>query len=125
MTGVAPQSRVMIAGIQVGVVSKIWLDHGRARVDVKMFPGTVLYDDAASLKVEAPVTYVDYLGRAELNATVHGTLGNAFAVIKDKVLYGRKFVGIERSSAGVSLKPDSLPQGTQTARPPQICTISG
>ncbi len=47
MTGVAPQSRVMIAGIQVGVVSKIWLDHGRARVDVKMFPGTVLYDDAA------------------------------------------------------------------------------
>jgi phospholipid/cholesterol/gamma-HCH transport system substrate-binding protein len=47
MTGVAPQSRVMISGIQVGVVDKIWLDHGRARVDVKMNPETILYDDAA------------------------------------------------------------------------------
>src|SRR5206468_4304287 len=47
MTGVAPQSRVMISGIQVGVVSKIWLDHGRARVDIKMNPEIVLYDDAA------------------------------------------------------------------------------
>src|SRR3954466_3845846 len=47
MTGVAPQSRVMISGIQVGVVDKIWLDHGRARVDVKMNPDTVLWDDAA------------------------------------------------------------------------------
>ena len=27
-----------------------------------------------------------------------GKLGNAFGVIKDKVLYGRKFVGIERST---------------------------
>ena len=33
-----------------------------------------------------------------LLSDVDGTLGNAFAVIKDKVLYGRKFVGIERST---------------------------
>lgn len=42
-----------------------------------LYHRVVLYNDAASLKVEAPATYVDYLGRAELNATVHGTLGNA------------------------------------------------
>lgn len=47
MTGVAPQSRVMISGIQVGVVDRIWLDQGKARVDVKMMPGVKLYDNAA------------------------------------------------------------------------------
>ncbi|MFO0549566.1 MAG: MlaD family protein [Polyangiaceae bacterium] len=47
MTGVAPQSRVMISGIQVGVVERIWLDDGRARVDIKMQPGVKLWRDAA------------------------------------------------------------------------------
>ncbi len=47
MTGVAPQSRVMISGIQVGVVDRIWLDGGKARVDVKMKPEVALFDDAA------------------------------------------------------------------------------
>lgn len=47
MTGVAPQSRVMISGIQVGVVDRIWLDQGRARVDIKMMPGVKLYENAA------------------------------------------------------------------------------
>jgi len=47
MTGVAPQSRVMISGIQVGVVERIWLDEGRARVDIKMRPDAPLYLDAA------------------------------------------------------------------------------
>jgi hypothetical protein len=42
-----------------------------------LYHRVVLYDDAASLKVEAPVTYVDYLGRAELNAVIHSTLGAA------------------------------------------------
>jgi phospholipid/cholesterol/gamma-HCH transport system substrate-binding protein len=47
MTGVAPQSRVLISGIQVGVVQRIWLDEGRARVDIKMRPDVPLYVDAA------------------------------------------------------------------------------
>ncbi|MBL9022990.1 MAG: MCE family protein [Myxococcales bacterium] len=47
MTGVAPQSRVMISGIQVGVVDRIWLDNGQARVDIKMKPEVHLYKDAA------------------------------------------------------------------------------
>jgi ABC-type transporter Mla subunit MlaD len=47
VTGVAPQSRVMISGIQVGVVDRIWLDQGRARVDIKMNPEVPLFDDAA------------------------------------------------------------------------------
>ena len=47
MSGVAPQSRVMVSGIQVGVVDRIWLDGGKARVDVKMRPEVDLFDDAA------------------------------------------------------------------------------
>lgn len=47
VTGVAPHSRVMVSGIQVGVVDRIWLDEGRARVDIKMMPDAPLYDDAA------------------------------------------------------------------------------
>jgi len=42
-----------------------------------LYDRVVLYNDAGSLKVEAPATYVDYLGRAELNATVHSALGDA------------------------------------------------
>jgi phospholipid/cholesterol/gamma-HCH transport system substrate-binding protein len=47
VTGVAPRSRVMVSGVQVGVVDKISLENGRARVDVKMKPEHILYDDAA------------------------------------------------------------------------------
>lgn len=42
-----------------------------------LYDRVVLYNDAASLKVQAPATYVDFLGRAELSATLHGTLGDA------------------------------------------------
>jgi len=47
VTGVAPLSRVMISGIQVGTVDRIWLDGGKARIDIKMFPTAPLYSDAA------------------------------------------------------------------------------
>ncbi len=47
MTGVAPHSRVMISGIQVGVVKRIWLEDGKARVDIRMRPDVTLYEDAA------------------------------------------------------------------------------
>jgi phospholipid/cholesterol/gamma-HCH transport system substrate-binding protein len=47
VTGVAPRSRVMISGVQVGVVDRISLHEGKARVDVKMKPDAKLYDDAA------------------------------------------------------------------------------
>lgn len=40
-----------------------------------LYHRVVLYADAASLKVAAPTTYVDFLGRAELNAIVHAALG--------------------------------------------------
>jgi hypothetical protein len=39
-----------------------------------LYHRVVLYDDAATLNLQAPVTYVDYLGRAELNAVIHRTL---------------------------------------------------
>lgn len=47
MTGVAPHSRVMISGIQVGVVKRIWLEDGKARVDIRMRPDVPLYENAA------------------------------------------------------------------------------
>src|SRR5262249_47017438 len=47
VTGIPPRSRVNISGIQVGVIDKISLEHGRVRVDIKMSPDTPLYDDAA------------------------------------------------------------------------------
>lgn len=47
VTGVAPKSRVMISGIQVGVVDRISLYEGVARLDIKMNPEVPLYQDAA------------------------------------------------------------------------------
>jgi phospholipid/cholesterol/gamma-HCH transport system substrate-binding protein len=47
VTGVAPKSRVMISGIQVGVVDRISLEKGQARVDIKMRPDIPLFVDAA------------------------------------------------------------------------------
>ena len=41
-----------------------------------LYHRVVLYDNAASLTVEAPATYVDFLGRPELTATIHRTLGD-------------------------------------------------
>lgn len=46
-TGVAPRSRVMISGIQVGVVDRISLYNGEARIDIRMSPDVPLYEDAA------------------------------------------------------------------------------
>lgn len=46
LSGVAPHSRVMIAGVQVGVVDRISLEKGKARVDVRMRPEFKLYEDA-------------------------------------------------------------------------------
>jgi phospholipid/cholesterol/gamma-HCH transport system substrate-binding protein len=45
-TGLAPNSRVMMAGIPVGTIESIKLDHGMARIDVKMMPEIVLHEDA-------------------------------------------------------------------------------
>jgi phospholipid/cholesterol/gamma-HCH transport system substrate-binding protein len=47
VTGIAPRSRVMIAGIQVGYIERLSLEKGMARVDVKMRPDFPLYEDAA------------------------------------------------------------------------------
>ncbi|HMJ53700.1 MAG TPA: MlaD family protein [Polyangiaceae bacterium] len=45
-TGLAPQSRVMMAGIPVGTIESIKLDHGMARIDVRMAPEVTLHEDA-------------------------------------------------------------------------------
>ena len=50
VTGIAPNSRVMTSGIQVGVIEKLSLENGQARVDIKMRPQYKLYIDAAAGK---------------------------------------------------------------------------
>jgi len=45
-TGLAPHSRVTIAGIAVGSIDKISLEKGRARVDVKMSKDVALFQSA-------------------------------------------------------------------------------
>jgi phospholipid/cholesterol/gamma-HCH transport system substrate-binding protein len=54
-TGVAPQSRVMMAGIAVGTIQSIRLDQGMARVDIRMFPEIVLHEDATVAKRTASI----------------------------------------------------------------------
>ena len=47
VTGIAPRSRVLVSGIQVGVVDRLSLENGMARIDIKMKPEFPLFDDAA------------------------------------------------------------------------------
>lgn len=47
VTGIAPRSRVMTSGIQVGYIEKLSLEKGMARIDIKMRPEYPLYTDAA------------------------------------------------------------------------------
>src|SRR5262245_14851575 len=47
VTGIAPRSRVLISGIQVGHIDRLSLENGMARVDIRMKPDYPLYDDAA------------------------------------------------------------------------------
>jgi len=46
---------------------------------------TVLYSDAAALRVTAPSTFVDFLGRSELTAAVHHTLSHG---LKRSIIIG-------------------------------------
>jgi phospholipid/cholesterol/gamma-HCH transport system substrate-binding protein len=46
VSGVSPRSRVMISGVQVGVVESIGLVDGKARVDIRMRPEFKLHEDA-------------------------------------------------------------------------------
>lgn len=52
-TGVVPRSQVRIAGIPVGSVESVRLDHGKARVDVRINPDVPLYEDALVAKVSS------------------------------------------------------------------------
>lgn len=59
--GLAPQSRVMMAGIPVGSIQSIRLDKGLARVDIRVMPGVTLYEDAAVGKRSASLLGEYYL----------------------------------------------------------------
>lgn len=59
--GLAPQSRVMMAGIPVGSIQSIRLERGLARVDIKVMPGVELHRDAAVGKRTASLLGEYYL----------------------------------------------------------------
>ncbi len=52
-SGVAQRSQVRVAGIPVGAVETVKLDHGRARVDLRVNPEVPLYEDALIAKVSS------------------------------------------------------------------------
>ena len=52
-SGLANHSRVTIAGIPVGSIDKIYLDNGRARVDIKVNKDVVLFSNATAGKKSA------------------------------------------------------------------------
>jgi phospholipid/cholesterol/gamma-HCH transport system substrate-binding protein len=52
-SGLAPHSRVTIAGIPVGTIDRIGLDHDRARVTIRINKGVLLYQNATVGKKNA------------------------------------------------------------------------
>jgi phospholipid/cholesterol/gamma-HCH transport system substrate-binding protein len=78
-TGLAPQSRVMMAGIDVGTITSIRLDRGKARVDIRMKPEIVLHEDATIAKRTASL-----LGEYFL-ALTPGTEGKRILVDGDEI----------------------------------------
>jgi phospholipid/cholesterol/gamma-HCH transport system substrate-binding protein len=72
-SGVAKLSQVRVAGIAVGNVTSVKLDHDRARIDISVSPDIKLYEDAAISKVASSLLGEYYLaiapgteGRSEL-----------------------------------------------------------
>ncbi len=62
-----------LGGVEVvGLTSPANADYVR---ESGLYHRTALYDDAGSLNVQAPVTFVDFLGRPELTVTIHRSLG--------------------------------------------------
>lgn len=62
-----------LGGVEVvGLTSPANADYVR---ESGLYHRTALYDQAALLNVEGPVTFVDFLGRAELTASIHTSLG--------------------------------------------------
>ncbi len=60
-SGIANRSQVRIAGIPVGVVESVRLEHGRARVDIRVKPEVPLYEDALVAKVSSSLLGEYYL----------------------------------------------------------------
>ncbi len=60
-SGIAPLSRVKIAGISVGKVAGVRLEGDRARIDLELDPGVVLHEDATLAKVSTSLLGQYYL----------------------------------------------------------------
>src|SRR5205085_6610473 len=78
-SGLAKLSQVRIAGIPVGRVKSIKLDHELARIDILMNKDVPLYDDAAAAKVASSL-----LGEFQLKISP-GTEGRRKLVDGDEI----------------------------------------
>ena len=63
-SGVAPRSQVRIAGIAVGSVETVKLEHARARIDIRINPDVPLFEDAMVAKVSSSLLGEYYLSIA-------------------------------------------------------------
>lgn len=59
--GIAKHSQVRVAGIPVGSIESVRLEHNQARVDIRIDPDVPLYEDAAVAKVQSSLLGEYYL----------------------------------------------------------------
>lgn len=79
----------------------------RLRDVVRLDSQTLPYEEAEKLAANGPVTYVDFLGREELTATVHRMLGESLAY---SVLFGATDWSAGASTPPPARKPVVGPQ---------------
>lgn len=84
--GVAKHSQVRTAGIPVGHIENIGLQDGRARIDIRIKPDIVLYEDAAASKATTSLLGEYYLAIAQ------GTSGKRELKDGDQILLVKEAV---------------------------------
>ncbi len=79
-SGLAKRSQVRVAGIPVGTIDNVRLEGDMARIDIRMNPDVVLYDDAAASKVASSLLGEYYI------AITPGTEGRRKLKDGDRIL---------------------------------------
>jgi phospholipid/cholesterol/gamma-HCH transport system substrate-binding protein len=109
-TGLAPQSRVMTAGIAVGTIQSIRLDRGgMARVDILMYPGVPLHDDATASRRMTSMLGEYFVGLTpgtDGKPTLHN--GDEIKTVVDPVSTDQILLDVARIADRVKLVSENL-----------------
>jgi phospholipid/cholesterol/gamma-HCH transport system substrate-binding protein len=109
-TGLAPQSRVMMAGIAVGTIQSIRLDRGGlARIDVIMYPGVALRDDATAAKRMTSILgeyFVALTPGTDGKPTLHD--GDEIKIVIDPVTTDQILLDVARIADRVKVVSENL-----------------